>query len=121
MGLVNKLSRSKEERAVEAIARNLEAVFNTKKGYGASLDVYGLGAYDAQSGFKPLIAALCQEMEEVIRAFEPRLIEPAVRVTGRDERLWVHLSISGTVDGRPRAFRVLFHSVFRNVRVFALR
>jgi len=120
LGLFDKLGGSMEERTIESIGRNLEAVLNTRQGYGAVVEVYGLGAYDAYLATKPLVETLTAEMTEMIRRFEPRLCDPVVRVLGRDKELWVRFSVTGTVGGKQQAYRVLFHSVFRNVRVETL-
>jgi predicted component of type VI protein secretion system len=117
VGLIDKLSGSIEERTVESIARNVGAVLNAKRGYGAVVEVYGLGTYDRHVATKPLVEALVAEMTEAVQRFEPRLATPSIRVLGRDRQLWVRLELEGTVDGERRRFSIRFHSVFRNVEV----
>jgi predicted component of type VI protein secretion system len=121
VGLFDKLSGSMEERTIASITRNLAVSLNAKKGYGGVVDVHGLGAYDQHLATKPLVKALLAEMLEVIRACEPRLQAPALRVLGRDRELWVRLELTGTVDGAPHRFSIRFHSMFRTVEVEAVR
>ncbi len=120
MGFLDKLNGSMEERTIESVAKNLEAVLNTKQGYGAVIEVYGLGGYDVYQATKPLIKALTAEMDQAIVRFEPRLEEPKVELIGRDRELWVRFVVKGRIDGVARRFLISFHSIFRNVRVTPL-
>jgi predicted component of type VI protein secretion system len=106
-----------EEPAIDAIARNLEAVLNAKQGYSGMVEVFGLGRYDAHHADKALLGALSDEMIEQVRRYEPRLREPKLTLVGKDRGLWVRFSLSGRYGEETRRFAVLFHSVFRNVRV----
>lgn len=117
MSFLGKLSGSPEEPRAASIARNLEAVLNAKRGHAAAVEVFGLGRYESPVASYPLARELTAEMLEQIRRFEPRLKEPALVLTGRDQALWVRFDLTGTCDGRPCGFAVLFHSVFRHVRV----
>ncbi|MCK6588098.1 MAG: GPW/gp25 family protein [Polyangiaceae bacterium] len=120
MGLIDKLAGSIEERTLESIARNVQAVLNSKRGYGGVVEVYGLGAYDAHLATKPLIAALITEMTDAVVGFEPRLKNPRIHLLGRDPRLWAVFELNGTVDGEPKRFLIRFHTVYRGVEVEAV-
>jgi type VI secretion system protein len=117
MTFVSRLAGTSEEPVAEAIARNLEAVLNARAGYAGAVEVFGLGRYDAWLADKDLVAALTSEMTEQVRRYEPRLQEPQVTLRGKDRGLWVVFSLRGRVDKQTRSYAVLFHSVFRNVRV----
>lgn len=117
MSFVSRLAGAAEEQAIEAIARNLEAVLNAKQGYAGTVEVFGLGRYDAYLADKSLLDVLSAEMIEQVRRYEPRLREPKLKLVGKDRGLWVRFSLSGRYDEQTRSFAVLFHSVFRNVRV----
>ncbi len=121
MGLFDKLSGSMEERTIASITRNLAVSLNAKKGYGGVVEIHGLGAYDQHLATKPLVKALVAEMLEVVRACEPRLRDPALKVLGKDREFWVRFELTGTVDGAPQRFSVRFHSMFRTVEVEAVR
>lgn len=121
-----------EERArreLAAVARNLEAIFNTKKGVGAVLAGFGLGDYEgypgAEDGFNPrmgtkaILAALLPELVDQVRRFEPRLADPAVEVLGRDRELRALFAIRARLGGRPARFRLALHTVYRHVEVEA--
>ena len=117
MAFIDKLAGSMEERTRDSIGRNLEAIFNARKGYGAVVETYGVGSFDEHVTAKPLILALCAEMTEAIRRFEPRLRDPAVRVVKRERHPWWRLEVTGTVDGERCAYGLLFHSIFRDVKL----
>jgi predicted component of type VI protein secretion system len=112
-----KLAAAHEEPLTASIARNLEAVLNAKQGHSAAVEVFGLGRYDSPLAERPLVAALTAEMLAQIRRFEPRLRDPVLALVGRDRELWVCFSLTGSCEGRPCGFSVLFHSIFRHVRV----
>lgn len=109
--------RGDDEGRIESIRRNLEASFGAKRGYAASVEVFGVGSYDGYFSSKARIDALVAEMLEVVRAFEPRLLEPAMTLLGRDPGLWLRFSLTGKVGRQPVSFIVLVHGVFRHVRV----
>lgn len=101
----------------ESVARNLEALLNAKEGYAASVAVFGIGSYDGHYAHRPLIEALIAEMLQKVKAFEPRVKEPALFLVGRHRVLWVLFRLTGRCNDQPCSFEVFFHSVFRNVRV----
>lgn len=117
MSFVSRLAGAPEERAIDAVARNLEAVLNAKQGYAGTVEVFGVGSYDGHRGDRELLDTLMAEMIEQVRRHEPRLREPKLSLRGRAEGLWVCFSLRGRMDEEPRSFAVLFHSIFRNVRV----
>jgi predicted component of type VI protein secretion system len=112
-----KLAGRPDEDALESVARNLEAVLNAKQGHAASVEVFGLGGHDGTLAQKAFVSALVSGMLEQIKRFEPRLAEPSLTLVGRDRNLWVRFQLTGRCRGEPCAFAVLFHSVFRHVRV----
>lgn len=116
MAFYEKLSRTKSPLA-ESVARNLQAVLNAKEGYAAAVEVFGLGRYDGHYGHRELLDTLLSEMLTKVRAFEPRLADPAIELLGRDRMLWVQFRLTGICCDAPCTFLVFFHSVFRNVRV----
>ncbi|WP_437491832.1 GPW/gp25 family protein [Sorangium sp. So ce1014] len=117
MSFFGKLSGNPDERALESIARNLEAVLNAKRGHAGAVEVFGIGGYDGIHATKPFIGALSQEMLEQVKRHEPRLTEPQLTLIGRDRALWVRFRLSGRCQGEACSFAILFHSVFRSVRV----
>jgi predicted component of type VI protein secretion system len=116
LSFFGKLSGTHEPR-LESIARNLEEALNAKRGYSSSVEVFGLGRYDGHFATKPLLDDLGAEMLEVVRSFEPRLLEPKLVLLGRDRGLWVRFSLTGLVGSVPANYHVLFHSILRNVHV----
>jgi type VI secretion system protein len=112
-----KLAGNPDEHTLESIARNLEAVLNAKRGHSGAVEVFGIGGYDGIHATKPFVSALTRDMLEQIRRHEPRLTEPQITLMGRDPALWVRFQLSGRCKGEPCSFAILFHSVFRGVRV----
>jgi len=99
------------------VRRNLEAVLNTKEGYGYFVEGYGLGRYTAQLGTRDLMKTLVGEMVHAIGAHEPRLQGAELELRGQDSALWLHFVLTATLAGAPCTLRVLFHTVSGQVRV----
>lgn len=115
------------EREVLAIRRNLEAVFNTRKGSGSVVSAYGLGDYEGKvaddgtpeplMGTKDILAVLEPEIERQVRSFEPRIVDPSVERLGRDHDMRAAFAVKGAVAGRPVRFRIALHTIFHDVTV----
>lgn len=116
-------------RELAAVTRNLRAVLGSRKGCSVVTDL-GLGDYDGREErdgvFQPHIAAsqilavLIPEIEQAVRRFEPRLLDPAVERATRDEALRAIFVLRGVLSGRRVRFRVSLHTVFRNVEIEVL-
>ena len=117
MSFFERLSGNWDDPTIEGVARNLQAVLNAKQGHAAAVESFGLGSYDRYFATSPLVAELIREMLEQIRRFEPRLREPSIVLAGVDQELWARFSLKGVCDGRPCAFTIHFHTMFRHVRV----
>ncbi|MCY1041627.1 GPW/gp25 family protein [Corallococcus sp. bb12-1] len=113
-------SRSQKPKvrdSLEHVMRNIEAVLNTKKGYGFFMHDFGLGGYTEKLGTRELVEALTAEIQQEITQHEPRLSGPEVKLRGRDSGLWLHFDCKGTFDDVPCHLRLVFHSVTGQVRV----
>ncbi len=119
MTFFEKLSKKPEATSslADSIARNLEAVLNAKEGYAAAVEVFGIGRYDGHYAYRSLIETLSEEMLKKVRAFEPRLKDPALGLVGRYRTLWALFRLSGRCNDQPQSFEIFFHSIFRNVKV----
>ncbi|MFS8066046.1 MAG: GPW/gp25 family protein [Byssovorax sp.] len=117
---MSKLAGGPLEETLAAIARNLMAVLNARRGYSAGTHVFGLGDHNVYEEAKPHLDALVADMTDQVRRHEPRLIRPAVRYLGREGSLWARFEISGTVLGEPQRFKVLFHVILRDAEVVLL-
>ncbi len=116
-------------REVAAVIRNLESIFNTRKGVGCVVADYGLGDYEGVTtrdgktqprlGTKDLLKVLVPEIEAQVRRYEPRLVGPSVEVLGRDVWMNAVFAVSGAVSGRSVRFRLALHTVYREVVVEA--
>ena len=99
------------------VRQNLEAVLNTKEGYGYFVQGFGVGRYTEKFGTRELMQMLTQELLNSVRHFEPRLQEPQLELRGRDSGLWLHWVLTGSLNGAPCTLRLLFHTVSGQVRV----
>jgi len=99
------------------VRQNLEAVLNTKEGYGYFVEGFGLGRYTEKFGTQELMKTLEGELLHSIQHHEPRLEEPELALRGRDSGLWLHFLLKGTLSGAPCQLRLLFHTVSGQVRV----
>ncbi|MCY1032073.1 GPW/gp25 family protein [Corallococcus sp. BB11-1] len=105
--------------SLEHVMRNIEAVLNTKKGYGFFMHDFGLGGYTEKLGTRELVEALTAEIQQEITQHEPRLVGPEVKLRGRDSGLWLHFDCKGAFDDVPCHLRLVFHTVTGQVRVHA--
>lgn len=115
MSFLSRLARIAPEDELDAIERNLEAMFNTRKGVGSVVAGYGLGDYEAFLNTPALLRTLTAEIEAGVRSYEPRIADPEVRLVARDPRLWIRFEVAGTVAGAPYAFHIDLSTKFRNV------
>lgn len=99
------------------VRQNLEAVLNTKEGYGYFVQGFGVGRYTEKFGTRELMKTLTDELLHSMRQFEPRLRETELELRGRDSGLWLHFVLTGMLDGEPCTLRLLFHTVSGQVRV----
>lgn len=117
MTLMSKLAGSPPENPLAAIARNLTAVLNARKGYAAGTQVFGLGDHTVFEEAKPHIDRLVADILDQVRRHEPRLDAPMVLYAGREGSLLARFDISGMVLGARQTFKVLFHVILRNAQV----
>ncbi|MDY7233071.1 type VI secretion system baseplate subunit TssE [Hyalangium rubrum] len=99
------------------VIRNIEAVLNTKSGYGYFVRDFGLGAYTEKYGSRDLLKTLVEEIQSEIEQHEPRMSEVSVELKGRDSGLWLHFELKGVVNDQPCKLRLSFHTVSGLVRV----
>ncbi len=99
------------------VIRNLQAILNTKEGYGYFLPGFGLGSYTAKSGTSDLVETLTAEIEATIRRYEPRIEEPELEMLGRDAGLHLIYSLKGIIEGERHTLLIHFDTVGAVVRV----
>lgn len=117
MSFLSRLARIGPEHELDAIARNLEAVFNTRKGVGSVVEGYGLGDYEAHWNTPDVVRTLTGEIADGVRRYEPRIADPEVELLARDAHLWIRFVVSGTVSGARHAFHVDMDTKYRRVVV----
>jgi type VI secretion system protein len=102
---------------LEHVLRNLEAVLNTKAGYGSFRHDFGLGDYTEKYGTRELVETLTRELREAIAQHEPRLKDVELTLRGRDAGLWLHFGLTGVLGGERRRLRLRFDTQSGHVRV----
>lgn len=107
----------KGSNELEHVLRNLEAVLNTKAGYGFFRRDFGLGEYTEKYGTRELVETLTRELRDEIAHHEPRLSDVELTLRGRDAGLWLHFGLTGTVAGERHKLRLRFDTLSAHVRV----
>lgn len=103
--------------ALEQVRQNIEALLNTKEGYGYFVEGFGMGRYTEKFGTPVLMETLENELLGTVTRYEPRLTDVELKLRGRDSGLWLHYVLTGTLSGAPCRLRLLFHTVSGQVRV----
>lgn len=117
MSFLSRLSRSGPESESDRIVRNLNRVFNARKGYGSVDEGFGLGDYEDMWNTASLLETIGDEIAGAVRRYEPALEDPRVELQGRDHRLWIRFVLTGRVAGAAQAFVIDIDSKYRNVIV----
>ncbi|MCP3161392.1 GPW/gp25 family protein [Myxococcus qinghaiensis] len=107
----------KGSNELEHVLRNLEAVLNTKAGYGFFRRDFGLGEYTEKYGTRELVESLTGELRDEIARYEPRLSDVELTLRGRDAGLWLHFGLTGVVAGERRKLKLRFDTLSAHVRV----
>lgn len=103
--------------SLENVIRNIEAVLNTKEGFGTFRHDFGLGDYTAKFGARDLLKTLTEEILEEIAHHEPRISGVKLELLGKDNELMLHFLLTGVVNDAPCKLRLRFHTVSGNVQV----
>ena len=100
-----------------AIVANLEAVLNTREGYGYFVTDFGIGGYEAFKGTREASVALGNEVAQEIGKYEPRIRNPVVVLLGRSSERHVDYQLLGEVGGARRRYVVRFDTLSTNFAV----
>ena len=103
--------------ALGPVLRNLEAVLNTREGYGFFQRGFGLGDSTGDRGGKELVPFLTEELQRQVTRYEPRLRDVEVTLKGQDGALWLHFELTGQLGGEALRLRLLFDTVSSRVRL----
>lgn len=106
-----------DRHTLEHVMRNIEAVLNTKEGFGYFRPDFGLGDYTANYGSRDLLKTLSQEMLEELAHHEPRLSETKLELQGKDKDFMMHFLLTGVVDKAPCRLHLIFNTLSGRVRV----
>ena len=86
-----------------SVIGNLNAVLNTKKGFGFWLENYGVGDYNEYKARKKIVTALIAEIKDNIATFEPRVRLDEIQEVPSDSPLRLRFQMKGVFldDARP--------------------
>ncbi|KFE63040.1 GPW/gp25 family protein [Hyalangium minutum] len=99
------------------VLRNLEAVLNTREGYGFFQQGFGLGDYTGDRGGKELVPFLTEELQRQVAQYEPRLRDVEVTLRGQDAALCLHFEVTGLLSGEALRLGLIFDTVSSRVRL----
>ena len=114
---INRLTRSPAPMNTTVIIRNLEHLFNTRKGCGSVIEEYGLGDYEAAPTTHEAVISLRAELEALTRRYEPRLASPQVKLLGGYGYCGVRFELRGQVRGDELVLWIDVDTTTRKVRV----
>ncbi len=103
--------------ALAPVLRNLEAVLNTREGYGFFQQGFGLGDFTGGRGGQELVPFLTEQLQEQVTQYEPRLRDVEVEMKGQDAALWLHFAVTARLGEEPLQLRLLFDTVSGRVRL----
>jgi type VI secretion system lysozyme-like protein len=99
---LSRLTQAQAPTGAEAVARNLEHLLNTRKGCGSVIAGLGLGDYEAAPNTHHAVLALRAEIEQMVRVYEPRVVDPVVTLLGRLGYRTVRFELRGVVRGEAQ-------------------
>jgi type VI secretion system protein len=103
--------------SLENVMRNIQAVLNTKEGFGSFRRDFGLGDYTSKYGSRDLLKTLTEEIQEEIAHHEPRISRVKLELLGKDNGLMLNFLLTGIVNDEPCKLRLRFHTVSGHVQV----
>jgi type VI secretion system lysozyme-like protein len=114
---ISRLAQAPAQATPAVIIRNLEHLLNTRKGCGSVVAEFGLGDYEAAATTRDAVIWLRDELEALIRRYEPRLTSPQVRLLGGFGFSGVRYELQGQVRGEALVLWLDIDTTTRQVRV----
>jgi len=96
---IDRLTKAPAQANTAVLVRNLEHLFNTRKGVGSVVTAFGLGDYEAAPSTHDAVVLLRAELEGLTRRYEPRIASPEVRLLGGYGYRGVRYELRGHVRG----------------------
>jgi len=112
-----RLTRGAPRPEIEAVARNLEHLLNTRKGCGSVVAELGLGDYEAAPNTHHAVLLLRVEIERLVRRAEPRLCEPRVTLLGGLGTRHIIFELQGKVGAESHVILLDIDTTTRHVTV----
>jgi len=102
--LLRKFYRDRKKWSeIGSVIDNLNAVLNTKKGFGFWLEGFGIGDYNEYRARKKIVASLIDEIKNNIATFEPRVRIEDIHEVVSDTPFRIRFQMKGVFldDARP--------------------
>jgi predicted component of type VI protein secretion system len=114
---ITRLAQAPAQADTTVILRNLEHLFNTRKGCGSVVAEFGLGDYEAAPTTHDAVILLRAELEALTRRYEPRLASPQVRLLGGYGYCGVRFELRGRARGDELVLWIDIDTTTRAARV----
>lgn len=114
---IARLTQAPAQATAAVIVRNLEHLFNTRKGCGSVIAGFGLGDYEAAPSTHDAALLLRDELEGLAGRYEPRLGSPRVRLLGGFGYRGVRYELRGEVRGEELVLWLDIDTTTRQVHV----
>lgn len=114
---IDRLTQAPAQANTAVIVRNLEHLFNTRKGIGSVVTEFGLGDYEVAPSTHDAVVLLRAELEESTRCYEPRIASPQVRLLGGYGYRGVRYELRGQVRGEALVLWIDIDTTTRQARV----
>lgn len=109
-------SKTKDEEIL-SIVENLNNILNTKKGYGAILDDFGIYDMNEYSSSDDISRKIIEEVKQNIEQYEPRLKFINMSVKKDDNLFRLFFEIECMVRESKKSLHMEFNPVFNNFHV----
>ena len=112
-----RLTQAPPPPGIAAVVQNLEHLLNTREGCGSVVAGLGLGDYEAGKTTHQAVLLLRAEIEKLVRSFEPRVLEPRVKLLGRLSYRLVRFELRGRVCDDAQVLWLDIDTTTRQVKV----
>lgn len=117
MSFLDRLGQGPREPLLDAVTRNLQAIFASKKAFASAVRDFGLGDYESENSTAQALTRLAGEIEAAVRRFEPRLGAPAVTLLGRISPSRVQFALEGELGGARQRFTIEVDTLYRSFTI----
>ena len=114
---MHEIDKTMEERELRDIVDNLNNVLNTKKGYGAFVDDFGIRDMNEYSTREFIADAILQEVRQAITKYEPRLDLVKIEILEEKSSFRISFRIECHVKKTQKFLHMEFDSVYNSFSI----